>query len=175
MKLIAGLGNPGSQYKNTRHNLGFMVIEALADDLGASFKKCKRTNSQRVKAKIGIKEVMLVKPQTFMNNSGISLRKISHYYKIKPKDIWIIYDDIDLPLGKIRIRKKGSAGGHKGVASIIQELSTDEFNRFRIGIGSNREKNIPAEKYVLQKFSREEIKKIKNSIPQTLEILKKNL
>ncbi|MDZ7798644.1 MAG: aminoacyl-tRNA hydrolase [Patescibacteria group bacterium] len=175
MKLIVGLGNPGKKYKNNRHNLGFMVIDALAEDFKEKLKHCKRTNSKRTKVKIRNKEIMLAKPQTFINNSGLAVKKIINYYKIKPQDVWIIFDDIDLPLGKIRIRYQGSSGGHKGLASIIENLKTDHFNRLRVGIGSNREKNIPAEKYVLQNFKKNEIKTINQTIKEVVEILKKEI
>ena len=124
MKLVVGLGNPGKKYKKNRHNLGFMVIDTLVKNLNERLKVCRRTNSKRAKVKINNKEVMLAKPQTFMNKSGLAVRKITNYYKIRPRDIWIIFDDIDLPLGEIRIRHQGSAGGHNGVASIIENLST---------------------------------------------------
>jgi len=175
MKLVVGLGNPGKKYKKNRHNLGFMVIDTLVKNLNERLKVCKRTNSKRAKVKINNKEVMLAKPQTFMNKSGLAVRKITNYYKIRPRDIWIIFDDIDLPLGEIRIRHQGSAGGHNGVASIIENLSTDQFNRLRIGIGSNREKNIPAEKYVLQNFNKDKIKEINQTAEKAAEKLKNEI
>jgi len=175
MKLVVGLGNPGKKYKKNRHNLGFMVIDTLVKNLNERLKVCRRTNSKRAKVKINNKEVMLAKPQTFMNKSGLAVRKITNYYKIRPRDIWIIFDDIDLPLGEIRIRHQGSAGGHNGVASIIENLSTDQFNRLRIGIGSNREKNIPAEKYVLQNFNKDEIKEINQTAEKAAEKLKNEI
>ncbi|MFH1367104.1 MAG: aminoacyl-tRNA hydrolase [Patescibacteria group bacterium] len=173
MKLIIGLGNPGQQYAKNRHNLGFMALDALALGLGVVFINCKRTLAQKAIGQINGQKVILAKPQTFMNESGLSAAKFSSYYKIKPEDIWVIYDDIDLPLAKIRIRTKGSAGGHQGIASLIKHLKTERFNRLKIGLGSNREKNLPAEVYVLQNFSPTEKAKINTAIQEGLEKLKK--
>lgn len=167
-----GLGNPGPTFARNRHNLGFMALESLAERLGIVFKSSKRTLSQTAFGLINGQKIILAKPRTFMNESGISAARLLHYYKIKPADLWVIYDDLDLPLGKVRLRNKGSAGGHKGVASIIDQLKTDQFNRLKIGLGSNREKNLPAEIYVLQNFSSTERKKIKAAIEETTEKLK---
>ncbi|MFA5070484.1 MAG: aminoacyl-tRNA hydrolase [Patescibacteria group bacterium] len=166
MKLILGLGNPGQKYAKNRHNLGFMAIDALVNNLGLTFKNCKRTLSWRAEGLISGQKIMLAKPRTFMNNSGQTAVKFARYYKIKPEDIWVIHDDLDLPLGKIRLRNKGSAGGHQGVASLIEYLKTVNFNRLKIGIGSNREKNLPAEIYVLQNFTSREEKIVKEAIKE---------
>lgn len=173
MKLILGLGNPGQPYAKNRHNLGFMALDALASDLGVVFSDSKRTLSLKAGGQINGQKVMLAKPQTFMNESGRTAAKFSSYYKIIPEDIWVIYDDLDLPLGKIRIRNKGSAGGHQGISSISKHLKTERFNRLKIGLGSNREKNLPAEVYVLQNFSALEKEKINAAIQAGLEKLKK--
>lgn len=172
MKLILGLGNPGKKYEKKRHNVGYMALESLAKESGTAFKSCKRTLSLKAVGQINGQKVVLAKPQTFMNESGLAAARLLHYYKIKPADLWVIHDDLDLPLGKVRLKNKGSAGGHKGVASIIKQLRTELFNRLKIGLGSNREKNLPAEKYVLQNFSPAEQKKIKAAIKETLEKLK---
>jgi PTH1 family peptidyl-tRNA hydrolase len=175
MKLILGLGNPGQPYKKNRHNLGFMALDSLASDLGAVFSNCKRTLSLKALGQINAQKVILAKPQTFMNESGRTAAKFISYYKLKPEDIWVIHDDLDLSLGKIRIRAKGSAGGHQGVASLIKYLKTENFNRLKIGLGDNREKNMPAEVYVLQNFSASEKEKITAAIQAGLEKLKKLL
>jgi PTH1 family peptidyl-tRNA hydrolase len=137
MKLIVGLGNPGSEYQDTRHNIGFMVIEKLAKEFSKDQVSWKE--EEKFKAVIAkTNDVILVKPITFMNSSGIAVSSIMHYFKLAPSDVWIIHDDIDLPLGKIRIREKGSSAGHRGVESVIAELRTDQFVRFRLGIGRGK-------------------------------------
>lgn len=134
MKLIIGLGNPGGQYESTRHNIGFMVIEKLARELSSGQPVWQKDDKKNVlTVKIG--DVMLVKPQTFMNKSGFAVRALMDFYKLQPSEVWVVHDDIDLPLGKIKIRAKGSSAGHNGVDSIIRELKTDSFVRFRLGIG----------------------------------------
>ena len=138
MKLIIGLGNPGTKYEKTRHNIGFMVLDVLI--------KNEQFDSKKVK---------LIKPQTFMNNSGQEVKKITDYYKIKPEDIIVIHDDIDLPLGKIKIQQNRSSAGHKGVQSIIDSLGTKDFTRMRIGIRPE-ELIQETEKFVIQKFTQEE-------------------
>jgi peptidyl-tRNA hydrolase, PTH1 family len=177
MKLIVGLGNPGEKYKETRHNIGFMVLDkvakvssfAKASEDKQSFRFEKKLGVEIIKGKIGNTEVILAKPQTFMNLSGQVVSKVANYYKIKPQDIWVICDDIYLPLGKLRIREKGSSGGHKGLVSIIQELGSNAFIRFRVGIGLPEK--VPYEKYVLQKIRVNELKIIKKSIEQTKEAI----
>jgi peptidyl-tRNA hydrolase, PTH1 family len=138
MKAIIGLGNPGKEYEDTRHNIGFMVIEKLAKELSAtsvSWELNKKINA--LVCTVG--GVLLVKPQTFMNASGETASKLMSYYKIEPSDIWVIHDDLDLPLGKIRIREKGAAAGHNGMDSIMKSLQTDTIVRFRLGIGRGKE------------------------------------
>ncbi|MBU4331647.1 aminoacyl-tRNA hydrolase [Patescibacteria group bacterium] len=171
MHLIIGLGNPGTKYKKTRHNAGFLVIENLAMRVDCNQPLLKKCNALIAKTDIGGTDVLLAQPQTFMNESGKAVQALAHYYKINPKNILIIYDDIDLPLGKIRIREKGSAGGHKGLQSIIDYLNTNEFSRIKIGIGPQPE-NIPSEKYVLQNFKRNEWKIMQEDmIPKTIEAI----
>lgn len=137
MKLIVGLGNPGSEYQDTRHNIGFMTIEKLAKELTPDTVEWKEeAKFNAITCKIG--EVLLIKPITFMNRSGVAVSAIMHYYKLHPEDIWVIHDDMDLPIGKIRIRQKGSSAGHRGVESIMTELKTDAFVRFRLGIGRGK-------------------------------------
>jgi PTH1 family peptidyl-tRNA hydrolase len=137
MKLIVGLGNPGSEYEDTRHNIGFMVLDKLAKELGSESARWEEHEKfQAVTARAG--DVMLVKPITFMNRSGDAISALMRFYKLSPSDVWVIHDDIDLPLGKIRVRERGSSAGHNGVQSVIESLKTDAFVRFRIGIGRGK-------------------------------------
>jgi len=162
-KLIVGLGNPGQEYQNTRHNIGFQLIDTIAEDLILkSFKPNKKFQAEICEGTFGEQKIILAKPQTFMNNSGMAVKKIKTFYKIKPQDIIIIHDDIDLPIGVIRISKEASSGGNKGIESIIKEMKTKNFIRIRIGIANELRKKIPADKFVLQKFSLEDEKKLKN-------------
>ena len=153
MKLVVGLGNPGKDYEWTRHNAGFMVIDEIAKALNCDI------DSKKFKALIGSTKykgetILLMKPQTFMNLSGEALGEAMRFYKLEAKDIIVIYDDLDLPVGKIRLRPKGSAGGHNGVKSIIQHIHTQEFNRIRVGI--DKDARIPVVNWVLSKFRKEE-------------------
>jgi peptidyl-tRNA hydrolase, PTH1 family len=156
MKLIAGLGNPGERYKNTRHNIGFMVVDQLVsiEELPA----CKLSDKFRaeiVEGRAGGEKLLLVKPTTMMNLSGESVQKLMHFYKIEPHDIWVIHDELDLPLGKLRIRRRGSSGGHNGVQSIIDHIGED-FWRFRVGVTGAERTERPAEQYVLEAFNDDE-------------------
>jgi len=162
MKLVIGLGNPGTEYQKTRHNIGFQIIDMVADDLILkSFKQNKKFQAEICEGTFGEQKIILAKPQTFMNNSGLAVKKIKTFYKIKPQDIIIIHDDIDLPVGKIRISQGSSSGGHKGIDSIIKEIKSKNFIRIRIGIANELRTKIPADKFVLQKFSLEDEKKLK--------------
>ena len=134
MKLIIGLGNPGKEYENTRHNVGFNVIDILAKEYDISVTKIKH-KALIGEGRIGSEKVLLVKPQTYMNLSGETLIDIYKYYKVDLDNIIVIYDDMDIEPGKIKIRKKGSSGGHNGMKSIIQMIGTEDFPRIRIGIG----------------------------------------
>ncbi len=161
MYIIVGLGNPGKQYDHTRHNIGFITVDYLAGQHHIKINKIKH------KAIVGeglIKgeKVLLVKPQTFMNLSGQSVREIINYYKIEPDKLIVIYDDVDLETGKIRIRKKGSAGTHNGMRSIIYDIQSDLFPRIRIGVG--RDDRIELSSYVLSKFKKEEIDSIEKAV-----------
>lgn len=144
MKLIVGLGNPGEKYENTRHNLGFRVVDQFVHDFEPVEKTVWKGNDSlkssivdlEWKPKEGqLERVIVVLPQTYMNNSGMAVSLVSSYYKIDPADIWIVHDELDLPLGAMRIRFGGAAAGHHGVGSVIQSLGTDKFWRFRLGIG----------------------------------------
>lgn len=180
MKLIIGLGNPGSEYEDTRHNIGFMVLDKLARELheaGRSVVWEENSKFQSVIAKFD--EVLLVKPVIFMNNSGIAVQKIVDFYRVKPEDIWVIHDDFDLPLGKIRIREQGSSAGHNGVDSIIEKLGTDKFVRFRLGIGKGKENEpVTADRkfshreviaFVLSRFREDEAGALKHLIKHAVE------
>ena len=168
MYVIAGLGNPKKEYDNTRHNIGFDVIDAIADKYGI------RVIERKHKALVGRgfidgEKVVLVKPQTFMNLSGESLREVIDYYKVDPtSELIVICDDISLDLGQLRIRKKGSAGGHNGLKNIILHLGTDGFQRIKMGVGGKPEGYDLAD-YVLGHFSAEEKKVMTESIAQAVE------
>lgn len=139
MKLIVGLGNPGPEYSQTRHNIGFMVVDQLARDM-IEGPISWVTDSKKNIATIKSGDILFVKPMTFMNKSGFAVKALVDFYKLNPKeDVWVVHDDIDLPIGKIRIRQGGSSAGHNGVASIIEQLKTDDFLRFRMGIGRGKE------------------------------------
>lgn len=153
MYLVAGLGNPGKKYRDTKHNVGFDVINLLSERLNVKVEKIKH-QSLYGEVIINGEKVIIVKPQTYMNNSGISVRGFADFYKIPLENIIIIYDDIDIPIGNIRIRKKGSAGSHNGMKSIIYHLKDDNFPRIRIGIGKpSGEKDLI--NHVLGGFSKE--------------------
>ncbi len=137
MKIIAGLGNPGREYENTKHNVGFMTLDILADKLGIEIRKL-RFKALIGEGRIGTEKVILVKPQTYMNLSGESLREIVSFYKIEMEDLIVIYDDIDIPVGTLRIRSRGSAGTHNGMRSVVYQLQDDGFPRIRVGIGGEK-------------------------------------
>jgi len=134
MKLIAGLGNPGAEYANTKHNVGFMLIDALAEHLNASAWK-EDFSSSVAEARIGGEKIFLVKPLTYMNNSGEAIGPMLSYYKLSSEDLIVVHDDMDIPVGTVRIRKKGSSGGHNGIKSILSHVDSEAFARVRIGIG----------------------------------------
>ncbi|WP_240377886.1 aminoacyl-tRNA hydrolase [Bacillus piscicola] len=133
MKVIAGLGNPGTKYERTRHNVGFDALDILAEELGLSWKKSQK--SLLIETVENGEKIFLVKPQTFMNLSGHAIQPLLAYYTIKPENLLVIYDDLDLAPGSLRLRLKGGHGGHNGIRSIIDQLGTKEFKRIRIGIG----------------------------------------
>jgi PTH1 family peptidyl-tRNA hydrolase len=143
MKLIVGLGNPGDKYAQTRHNIGFMVVDRLAHEIGEATLIWKEEEKHKaLVAKSG--DIVLVKPLTFMNNVGISVKSVVDYYKTSLDDLWVIHDDIDLPIGKIRIRAVGGSAGHHGIDSIMEHLKSDKFLRFRLGIGRGTRATGPA-------------------------------
>lgn len=153
MKLIVGLGNPGKEYENTYHNLGFMVLNKLATKLGVSFNKANK-KAVFVQTKINNQIVFLIKPQTYMNLSGQAVKEFAKFYKILPQDIIIVCDDIDLPKGTTRYREKGSGGTHNGLKNIVFELKSEDFKRVKIGCAKENP-NIDLKDYVLSKIDDE--------------------
>lgn len=155
MKVIVGLGNPGREYGKTRHNVGFWVVDRLARELGIELKESK-FKGLIGEGRVGQEKVILVKPLTYMNLSGECVIPLLHFYKIEPKeDLVVIFDDMDLPCGKIRLREKGSSGGHNGMKSIIAHLNTEQFKRIKIGIDRPQPgRKVPD--YVLSPFAKEQ-------------------
>ena len=158
MKLIVGLGNPGKQYELTRHNVGFLCIDQLENRYHLTFKFESTFNAMVATTVVGGEKCIFVKPQTYMNLSGEAVGKILKYYKVDLSDMLVIYDDMDLPLGSLRLREKGSAGGHNGIKNIIAHVGTQEFKRIRVGISGHA--NIDAKDYVLGRFSKDEQSKL---------------
>ena len=165
MKLIVGLGNPGKEYENTRHNVGFMALNYFP---GNNFEQ-EKFNALYYKTKIANEDTIFIKPLTYMNLSGQAISKYVQYFKIEPKDILIIQDDLDLPVGNIKLKYKSSSGGHNGIKSIIQELGTDEIPRLKIGISNN--KQMDTKDYVLNKFNKEELSLLDKKMPLIKEIV----
>ena len=157
MKLIVGLGNTGREYKNTRHNVGFMVLDNY---LGKVNWKTKQENYYYTEEVNG-EQIIYIKPLTYMNLSGLAVNKIVNFYKIDMKDILVIQDDLDMNVGTYKIKRNSSSGGHNGIKSIISELNSEEFGRLKIGIGKSSQ--IPTDKYVLAKFSSDELVMIENN------------
>ena len=154
MKLVVGLGNPGKEYKETRHNIGFMVLDNY---LGKVAWKSK-LESQFYMTEIDNEQVIFIKPETYMNLSGIAVRKVLKYYDVKVEDILVIQDDLDMELGTYKLKKNSSSGGHNGIKSIISEIKSESFARLKIGIG--KDERIPVDKYVLTRLSTQEMEKI---------------
>lgn len=172
MKLIIGLGNPGEKYKKTRHNIGFVTIDCLAEIVDIeSLSFDNKFNSLIADFTLKDKKLILAKPQTFMNNSGLAVSKIADYFNIKPENIIIIHDDLDLELGQIKIQKNKGSAGHKGIESIINHLKTKEFYRIRIGIKPKDKKPENPENFVIQKFNQEEQIIIKENIKKAAQII----
>ena len=176
--LIAGLGNPGLEYENTRHNAGFIAIDKLASKLGTEFSKNK-FSAKFGFAEISGKRVILVKPQTYMNNSGSAISEISRFYKIPPEKCIFMFDDISLDIGKIRIRRKGSAGGHNGIKDIIELLGTEDFPRIKIGVGERPSRDYDLKDWVLGKLPKESAedfgKACDNAVKAVFEIIIKSI
>lgn len=163
VKMIVGLGNPGSKYNDTKHNIGFMAVDRIVKKLDVNF-----TEDKNFKAEIGSdfingEKIYFIKPTTFMNNSGIAVKALLTYYNISIKDMIIIYDDLDMEVGKIRFRQKGSAGGHNGIKSIITHLGTQEFDRIKVGIGRPNGR-MTVINHVLGKFDKNDEIMISNTL-----------
>lgn len=188
MKLIVGLGNPGLKYNKTRHNLGFLLIEKFLKEFSIG-KRTVFSKSKKFKAEIceiewnrkstlgkkldSMEKVILAKPETYMNNSGMAVKTISDFYKIDEPDIWILHDDLDFVVGGLKIRQGGSSGGHRGIESVISSLGTDKFWRFRLGIGKprNSSKLRNSEDYVLREFDHSETGEVRKLIKRGVSAL----
>jgi PTH1 family peptidyl-tRNA hydrolase len=166
VRLIAGLGNPGPEYAQTRHNLGFAVVDLVAANLGVPWEKWSKSDAAMAKTR----GVLLVKPLSYMNRSGHPLFAIAQFYKIEPKEILVVLDDLDLPLGQLRIRLSGGPGGHNGLESIIVQFGTEEIPRLRVGIGVPPPEG--AVDYVLSPFLEEEKPIVRSTIERTAEAVK---
>ncbi len=161
MQLIVGLGNPGRGYENTRHNVGFLVVDKIAESLGAT--RARRAFESEVRnVEIAGRPALLLKPHTYMNLSGRAVGAYLRWHKLAPADLLVVCDDFNLPLGRIRFRRQGSAGGHKGLESLIQHLGTDGFSRLRAGIGLRQ--GVDPTDYVLEKFGSGEKKEVNEMI-----------
>ena len=181
MLIIIGLGNPGEKYTGTRHNVGFEFLDKLKTEWNfPDFQLEKKFNAEISKGKVEKQDVLLIKPQTFMNLSGQAVLNILHFYKILPENILILHDDLDLPLGTFRLAEDSRSAGHNGVQNIIDQLDTQKFRRLRIGIDVKSDPSTDlsaealakAESFVLQKFSAEEKEKIEKLFPEVLEKIK---
>lgn len=185
MKLIVGLGNPGEKYEHTRHNMGFLIIDSLVKELTPITKKPIWSEIKKPKLLLcKLDRIVLLKPQTYMNLSGLAVSYIKNFYKIDPRNIWVIHDDIDLPIGKLRIRRGGASAGHHGIDSLIKGLGEDNFVRFRVGIGKGKEfKELPernlhrraVERFVLSPFTTNEEGKLRKIIKKTVEAIRISL
>ena len=168
MHLIVGLGNPGKDYMDTRHNAGFMVLDHLAKTMNVSFDK-QKFRGKVAEGRIGLEKVLLLKPETYMNLSGESIVAAADFYKIPIEDILVVFDDVSLELGKLRIRKKGSAGGHNGIKSTILHLASETFPRVKIGVGAPKHDMV---NHVLGKFTKEEQLVMEKTIEAGVEAVK---
>lgn len=180
--LIIGLGNPGDQYAKTRHNVGFMVVDALLRSITPSGTTWSRDQKQRAltfQGKIEDQSVILALPQTYMNNAGQAAGQLAQYYRIPSERIWVVQDDIDVPIGKLKIRVGGGSGGHRGIESISERLDTDQFVRFRIGIGHPRmlideheDPTVKVDDYVLSVFAKNERHVVRQEIKRAVRALR---
>lgn len=181
MKLVVGLGNPGEKYIGIRHNLGFMVVDEFSAKCKAQSAKWEykeKFKSEILDFTLNASRFTLVKPQTYMNNSGLAIKLLTTYYKLPATDVIVIHDELDLSLGKIKVRIGGAAAGHHGVESIIDTLKTDKFIRVRLGIGNlktlsgeHKGRTISAEKFVLEPFTHQEKPQVKHMIKQAIKAL----
>lgn len=193
--LIVGLGNPGEKYVRTRHNTGFMVLDKLCngefkfekkfnveicDSLRCHSREGRNLDSGQVclparQARMTDNEIILMKPQTFMNSSGKAVKSFSDYYKISPENVLVVYDDVDIPFGEIRVREGGSSAGHKGIQSVIEHLGTSDFLRFRIGVKNENLGMIETEDFVLQKFDKNEEQDLSHVIKLCIDEINRTL
>ncbi len=169
--IIVGLGNPGTQYENTRHNAGFMTINVLADELKADVKKLK-FKSLTADTVIGGKRCLLMKPSTYMNNSGEAVVEALNFYKLTTENMIVIYDDISLDVGRMRIRQKGSDGGHNGMKSIICLTGSDKFPRVKVGVGAKPHPDFPLADWVLSPFKTEEGEALEKALQSAAQSVK---
>lgn len=161
--LIVGLGNPGAQYEKTRHNVGFRALDALAREAGAKPDRAK-FQALTCLCDVGGLRALLLKPQTFMNNSGLAVRQAADYYKLPPERVLVLFDDVDLDVGRLRIRRDGSAGGHNGVKSIISCMGSQAFPRIKIGVGAKPHPDYDLADWVLSRFSARELELLNPAI-----------
>lgn len=176
MKLIIGLGNPGEKYAKVRHNLGFMVVDKYVSSIKdqVSWEYSEKFKSEIVK----VDDLIFVKPHTYMNNSGLAVKLLTTYYNLQPTDLIVVYDELDLPLGKIKIRMGGAGAGHHGIESIMEKLGTDKFIRVRLGIGNEETKSaehggshVDVDRYVLSPFNSHEKSHLKHMLKQALKAI----
>lgn len=185
MKLLVGLGNPGKEYEKTRHNVGFMLLEQFFKDFTPA-KKTIWSDSSKFKSDIAEmvwqkekgkeEKIILLKPKTYMNNSGMAVQLVTSFYKIDPSDMWIFHDDVDFPVGSMRIRFGGASAGHRGVMSVIDTLGTDKFWRFRLGIGRPGEsEHSGVSHYVLDTISHQDHAKIREMLQRGVKAIEVGL
>ncbi len=167
MKMIAGLGNPGAEYAATRHNVGFMLVDALAARWSATAWRTKQ-DALVAETRLGAEKILLVKPLTYMNESGRAIGPLLSWYKLEVNNLIVAHDDMDLPVGTIRLRKKGSAGGHNGMKSVLYHVKDENFPRVRIGVGHPAHEQEQVIRHVLSPFSAEDAKKIRETIDYLL-------
>jgi len=163
VKIVAGLGNPGAKYVGTPHNAGFEVLDWLARDLGCDYRSAGRFKALTAEALIGGEKVLLVKPQTFMNLSGESVGALMNFYKVPADDLIVVYDDVNLDVGRIRIRPKGGSGGHNGLTSVIRHAGTEDFTRIRVGVGRGRSAG-DLVSHVLRRFAPDDRERMEGAI-----------
>jgi PTH1 family peptidyl-tRNA hydrolase len=168
-RLIVGLGNPGNEYRNTRHNIGFEVLDSFAKDRGWLFRHAANLEGDVAKGVVGEDSVLLLMPMTYMNLSGRSMRKTMDYYKVLLSDVLVVADDIYVPFGRFRLRREGGAGGHNGLKSIFESVGSQNYARLRVGIGQNLESNLS--EYVLGKYRKEELEIIPAILKEAVHIL----
>ncbi|KPK58009.1 MAG: aminoacyl-tRNA hydrolase [Gammaproteobacteria bacterium] len=169
IRIIAGLGNPGARYQDTRHNAGFWFVDILANRYGGTFKEERRFQSELARVEIDGREVRLLKPYTFMNRSGNAIKSLCAYLKISPESVMVVHDDLDLPVGTVRLKRGGGAGGHNGLKDVIAHLGR-EFFRLRIGVGHPGRHNEVID-YVLANPGREENRSIRASIEEAADVM----